>query len=301
MDFLIFSFPFEQIGRGLRQMSLSGAVGNVVAIVLYVIISLVPCAIFLWLKRKGKNCKADFMLLVISADLFFMIYYMINPGLFISDGLTVGQEMLGCTFYSLVIGYFVLRVLAKSAKADTKALQTGLRILLYVVMLFLACVVVAELAFNLPTNIKALKGANTAVAGDGLWGDFGYTEEGSLTVTYVFVVLQSIVNALPCVLDILVLIVVAKALKELIEDAYSDAAVLAVQKIAATCSKVLAVIVLAGMSFNVLQILFRNSLYKVNITTSIPLTSVLLIIAALVAARYVSENQKLKQDNDLFI
>ncbi|MBE5949637.1 MAG: hypothetical protein E7261_11525 [Lachnospiraceae bacterium] len=300
MKFSFFTFPFEQIGEGLRRLSLSGAAGNIVAIVLYVIISLVPCGLFLWLKKKGKTCKADLMLLLISADLFFMIYYMINPGLFAPNGIPGGKEILGCTFYSLGIGYLVLRILAKSAKADTKALQKGLRILLYVVMLFLACVVMVELAFNLPANIRALKGANTAVSGEHLWGDFG-NGDVDLTLTYVFLVLQSIVNALPCVLDILVLLVVGKALKEFLEDAYSDEAVAAVRKIAATCSKVLAAIVIAGMSFNILQILFRNSLYNINIATSIPLSSVLFVIAALVIARYVSENQQLKRDNDLFI
>lgn len=300
MKFSFFTFPFEQIGEGLRRLSLSGAAGNIVAIVLYVIISLVPCGLFLWLKKKGKTCKADLMLLLISADLFFMIYYMINPGLFTPNGMPGGKEILGCTFYSLGIGYLVLRILAKSVKADTKALQKGLRILLYVVMLFLTCVVVVEFAFNLPANIKALKEANTAVSGEHLWGAFGYADV-DLTVTYVFLVLQSVVNALPCVLDILVLLVIVKALKELLEDAYSDEAVTAVQRIATVCSKVLAIIVIADMSFNILQVLFRNSLYQVSIISNIPLMSILFVIAALVIARYVSENQKLKLDNDLFI
>ena len=300
MKFSIFSFPFEQIGGGLRGLSLSGTAGNIVAVVLYVIISLLPCGMFLWLKKKGKTCKADLMLLLISADLFFTIYYMINPGLFVSNGMPGGKEILGCTFYSLGIGYLVLRILAKSAKADTKALQKGLRILLYVVMLFLACVVVVEFAFDLPANIRTLKGANTAVSGGHLWGDFG-NDNAELTVTYVFLVLQSIVNALPCVLDILVLFIVAKALKELLKGAYSDAAVAAVRRIATVCSKVLAIIVIADMSFNILQVLFRNSLYQVSIISNIPVMSILFVIAALVIARYVGENQKLKLDNDLFI
>lgn len=300
MNFSIFTFPFDQIGGGLRRLSLSGAAGNIVAVILYVIISFIPCGLFLRLKKKGKTCKADLMLLLISADLFFTIYYMINPGLFVSNGMPGGKEMLGCTFYSLGISYLVLRILAKSAKADTKTLQKGLGILLYVVMFLLACVVVVEFAFNLPTNIKTLKGANTAVSGEYLWGDFR-NDNVDLIVTYVFLVLQSVVNALPYVLDILVLFVAGEALKELLKDAYSDAAVEAVQKIAATCSKVLAIIVIAGVSFNILQILFRNKLYQVNVTTAIPLMSILFVIAALVIARYVSENQKLKQDNDLFI
>ena len=39
----LIAFPFEQIGAGLRVLSLSGAVGNVVAILLYMLLGLTPC------------------------------------------------------------------------------------------------------------------------------------------------------------------------------------------------------------------------------------------------------------------
>lgn len=299
MEFSILTFPFKQIGWGLRQLSLSGEVGNIVAIALYVFVGLIPCAIFLWLKITGRARKIDWMLPVISCGVWYVLYYMINPGLFVTNGVGGQTMILGCALYSVIAGYLVLRILIKSAQADTKALQKGLRMLLYVVMLLFAYVVVAEFVFNLPASIKAVQAANT-VTGDWLLGEFGYGEV-NLTMTYVFLVLQSVVNALPYVLDIMVLFVATKALKELLEDAYSDAAVAAVQKIADACSKALTVVVIASMGFNVLQVCFRNSLHQLNITATIPVLSLLFIIVILVVARYVGENQKLKQDNDLFI
>ena len=41
----LIAFPFEQIGAGLRVLSLSGAVGNVVAIILYMLLGLIPAGI----------------------------------------------------------------------------------------------------------------------------------------------------------------------------------------------------------------------------------------------------------------
>ena len=41
----LIAFPFEQIGAGLRVLSLSGAVGNVVAIILYMLLGLIPSCI----------------------------------------------------------------------------------------------------------------------------------------------------------------------------------------------------------------------------------------------------------------
>ena len=77
----LIAFPFEQIGAGLRVLSLSGAVGNVVAILLYMLLGLIPAGIWGFLHWRKKSEPLDFMLLAISALLFVILYYMINPGL----------------------------------------------------------------------------------------------------------------------------------------------------------------------------------------------------------------------------
>ena len=299
MEFSIFTFPMEQIGWGLRQLSLSGAVGNIIAIILYVLLSLVPCAVLIGLKRTKKACKADWMLLFVSASIFYTLYYMINPGLFFELSVVMGKQVLGCTFYSVLIGYLILRILEKSAQADCITLQKGLGVLLYLVMVLFAYVVVMEFAVNLPASIQAVQAGNQLV-GDWMLGDFGYGTV-NLTLTYVFLVLQSVVNALPYVLDIFVLFTATKAINELLVNAYSDAAVVGVQNIAGLCSKVLAIMVIVSMCFNVAQLLCRNGLHQINITATIPVVSILLIVLILVVARYVRESQKLKRDNDLFI
>ena len=77
----LIAFPFEQIGAGLRILSLSGAVGNVIAIILYMLLGLIPAGIWGFLHWRKKSEPLDFMLLAISALLFATLYYMINPGL----------------------------------------------------------------------------------------------------------------------------------------------------------------------------------------------------------------------------
>lgn len=52
----LIAFPFEQIGAGLRVLSLSGAVGNVVAIILYILLGLIPAGIWGFLHwRRNQN------------------------------------------------------------------------------------------------------------------------------------------------------------------------------------------------------------------------------------------------------
>ena len=70
----LIAFPFEQIGAGLRVLSLSGAVGNVVAIILYMLLGLIPAGIWGFLHWRKKSEPLDIMLLVISALLFVTLY-----------------------------------------------------------------------------------------------------------------------------------------------------------------------------------------------------------------------------------
>ena len=51
----LIAFPFEQIGAGLRILSLSGAVGNVIAIILYMLLGLIPAGIWGFLHWRKKS------------------------------------------------------------------------------------------------------------------------------------------------------------------------------------------------------------------------------------------------------
>ena len=64
------AFPFEQIGAGLRALSLSGAAGNAVAVVLYAVLSLLPVAGMIVLGRRGRLRGEDALLAVLSLLLF---------------------------------------------------------------------------------------------------------------------------------------------------------------------------------------------------------------------------------------
>ena len=126
----LIAFPFEQIGAGLRVLSLSGAVGNVVAIILYMLLGLIPAGIWGFLHWRKKSESLDIMLLVISALLFVTLYYMINPGLLSTGVPGTGKWSLGSTFYSVLLGYLLIRILLHYKNAGTEKLQKGLWFLL---------------------------------------------------------------------------------------------------------------------------------------------------------------------------
>lgn len=82
---------------------------------------------------------------------------------------------------------------------------------------------------------------------------------------------------------------------------YSDSSVTAVKKLASLCKKSLVIAVLSSTGFNILQLIFHRMLLQINMIVSIPVFSIAFVLAVLLTVNYVQENQKLKQDNDLFI
>ncbi len=99
--------PFDLAGRGLRQLSLSSGIGNVIAIGLYLVISLIPIGYYIWMKIKKRQGRiVDVLLFVMSGYLLFALYYFVNP------------QHIEALFYleistkdKLLVGKFVLSML----------------------------------------------------------------------------------------------------------------------------------------------------------------------------------------------
>lgn len=75
----LLSFPFKQIGMGLRALSLSGGVGNGAALAIYFILCLAPAALLLLIRRKRRLMGEDALPALLSVLLFPVLYLMINP------------------------------------------------------------------------------------------------------------------------------------------------------------------------------------------------------------------------------
>mgnify|MGYP000585668477 CR=1 FL=1 len=53
----IMYLPFELIGKGLRFLSLSSAIGNVIAIIIYAVISMIPAIYIIYQRKRGRTQK----------------------------------------------------------------------------------------------------------------------------------------------------------------------------------------------------------------------------------------------------
>jgi hypothetical protein len=83
-DSIIFIFeePFLTIGLFIRKLSLLSALGNMVALFLYLCFSFIPLWLLIWMIIKKKTINIDYWFLSsITIFLLWMMYYMINPNL----------------------------------------------------------------------------------------------------------------------------------------------------------------------------------------------------------------------------
>jgi len=289
----VMAFPFEQIGLGLRHLSLSGAVGNVIAIVIYIALCLVPAAVFI-LMRKGDGKRGeDWLLVLISLALFVIMYYMINPGamgVMLDGGMgsNAGKAVLGAIAYSVIVGYFLLRILRLFSSGAAEKLWGYMSVLLVLMnMLF----VYAAFGSGFSGLLEAIGDLNGSNVGN----------EGVLGLTKFFLVLQFIVDALPYILSMVVAFAALGLIEAMKKNRYGEEVVLLAQKIERICAGALCATAVSNVVFNILQLLMIQSLSVVLITVQIPVISIAFVLAVMLLIRIITENKQLKDDNDLFV
>lgn len=70
----IMYLPFELIGKGLRFLSLSSAIGNVIAIIIYAAISMIPAIYIIYQRKRGRTHKEHITCCIHRAIILFPVY-----------------------------------------------------------------------------------------------------------------------------------------------------------------------------------------------------------------------------------
>ena len=290
------AFPFEQTGYALRVLSLSGSVGNAVAILLYMGLSLLPCLVWLILKKKGKLLGIDHVLYGLSILLFIVHYYMINPGLFPTEVPGTGKWMLGCMFYSALSGYLVIRVLSVCRRAQPETLHSVLQKLLIFLNMVFAYLIFGQGLGNL---LKAIQNVGSMDSGPVMSGFVSGAQSPGMT--YLFLGLGYLVDLLPYVFDMGIVFLAGQMLTALKMDRYGDASVELTSRLAGFCTKALGITAASDVGYNLLQILLCSGLSQIDLEIHVPVISIIFVLVVLLFARYLQEDQKLKREHDLII
>ena len=289
----VMAFPFEQIGQGLRHLSLSGDFGNAIAIIIYVIISLLPIAVLFILRKKRVLVIEDGLLVILSIVLFAVLYIATNPGSISAlpnnpIGSSIENAALGCTVYSALCGFIILRLLRLFSAGGAEKLFRYMTVMLVCLNLFFVFMVFGVCFSGLLDSIASLKTGNIG-------------NEELLSTSYTFLVLQFAVDSLPLALNILVVFAALDLLDVMQLNHYSDKAVLAAKRLSRLCSVALVTTILVGIGFNLLQLIFAKSILIWNVSVQIPLLSIIFMLAALLLTQLITDSKSLKDDNDMFV
>lgn len=267
--FDLLSFPLEKSADFLGSLSLSGAFGNAIAVVLYALICLIPVIVLLFRISRKTFVKTDSILVLMSAVLFAVIYLLINPSEMGAHGMGEEASMVAFSFWSLLVGYLVLKFAEILKNTEGKRTEKLLSVVLKIigaVFMFALCTL-----------------------------EFTKAEVGIVTV---FSALNSV---LPAVLGIRTVFFALDLLAEFSFDRYSENTVREAEKLSRFCILALELTVGISALLSVLQLRFINELSSVNFSVDIPLVSIGFILLLLMLSGFIKESKALKEDNDSFI
>lgn len=267
--FDLLSFPLEKSADFLGSLSLSGAFGNAIAVVLYALICLIPVFVLLFRISRKTFVKTDSILVLMSAVLFAVIYLLINPSEMGAHGMGEEASMVAFSFWSLLVGYLVLKFAEILKNTEGKRTEKLLSVVLKIIG--------AVFMFALCTS------------------EFTKAEVGIVTV---FSALNSV---LPAILGIRTVFFALDLLTEFSLDRYSENTVREAEKLSRFCILALELTVGISALLSVLQLRFINELSSVNFSVDIPLVSIGFILLLLMLSGFIKESKALKEDNDSFI
>lgn len=277
--------PFTWTAEGLRKLSLSGSLGNGVAIALLVVLGLLPL-VLKWKKSWGPE---DVLLVFTSIAIWYTLYVLINPYI-LPDILmgVVGETLLCGSCYSLFLSWAVLRLLRFTRTMTGENFMKALRIFLYLcaaTQVFL----IASRTSGLVTSWKLLESGNTMPG-------------QNLLPSYLFLLGGFLVSVLEYGLNGWLLLLGARLMKDLSQDPYGEAACRKAESLCAWCRRTLAVVLLSQTALNVAAVVFASRIYYlVGVGFRLPVSSMALVFALLVLASLLRKGQQLQDDNRLFI
>ena len=290
----LLAFPWAQIGMMLRRLSMSGAAGNVLAWILYILISMIPAAAWIGIRRGKGEKKTDLFLPVFSLMIFGLLYLAVNPAyLFRLTGASAAQTtssvlMASCALAvdSLLILYLVVRLLRSWKSMESRKLIRNLRYFFYLFGFLMVILVFAGGPADFISALQKVQEGNTADVG---------------AVTRFLVAMKTLAACLPDVTQLLLSVLAVSLLGAMEEDIYGEKTVQNAEVLAVVCGISLVVNLSFLVCCNVLNLMFQSGSSDSSFTAGIPLGYIGFSLILTLIARSLSSGRDLKKDHDLFI
>lgn len=292
----ITTFPYGIIGTILRELSLIGGGGNVIAWSIYFGISLLPFGIWLFLKRKGKTIPMAWILPVFSVLLFGILYATINPAILyritgISTAMMPGIMLL--SYFSIVLNSFLMMCIVigmiKRCGSDT------IGQLIYKLKIFFCLVGLILTVMIFGGAFAEFYGmAKKAVLENTYWGV-------PKLETFLYLLEEFALNYLYLIFGLILTVLVIRLLEVMEREPYGEEVVNAAKRLAKYGSQFLMVMLFLNFLNGLIKLFTLSWNYEISLSLGIPLMYFGCSIILILISRNICENRKLKQEHDLFI
>lgn len=290
----LLAFPWAQIGMMLRGLSVSGAAGNVLAWILYILVSLIPAAVWMGIRCGKRERKADLFLPVFSLLLFGLLYLAVNPAyLFRLTGASAAQTtssvlLASCALAvdSMLILYLVVRLLRSWRTMESRKLIRNLRYFFYLFGFVMVILVFAGGPADFMSALQKVQEGNTDDVG---------------AVTRFLVAMKTLAAWLPDAAQLLLSVLAVCLLNAMEEDIYGEKTVRTAELLAGVCGISLIVNLSFLVCCNVLNLILQSGSSDSSFMAGIPLGYIGFSLILILIARSLSSGRDLKKDYDLFI
>ena len=228
----------------------------------------------------------NWLMVLLSGFLIPGIYGAVNPEwlagvLGLSDGVFSAAMASGC-LNAILVAYIALRTLRRTREGG-RALLKGLNAMLIAAMIALVAAAFLGVTANVQDGFLNVAAGNT---------------EGGLGMTYCMLILGGIVDAMPMLGDLWALDAALGLVSARMngEDGVSEA-----ERLARRSSRVIAATVLSRAALNLLAALTARWNRAISLNVNLPVESLLIALALMLAARGIAENKRLRDDSALFI
>lgn len=289
----IMYLPFELIGKGLRILSLSSVAGNVIAIIIYAVISMIPVIYVMYQRKRGRKHKEDILLIAFTGLLFYSLYMFINPGLMyqrMPDIFSMDQSSLiamkiiyAFIIYSVVIMWLIMKAIRFIGDDSQKNWKS-------------------RLYFGMKALIAALASYYTILITYAKTFELLHKSGNKLQNVSSVQCVKSVLQLLPIAFTVLLFINIIYVVKA-IEDHKEEQQMIAVSRLAGVAKVTAVVTVISDFILNFYQFLLGATLQNVNVTFAPDVSMEPLIIAfgALIFHEYFKRTKQLKEENEQFI
>ena len=302
--------PFEWIGRGLRWLSLSSSLGNMLALFCFVMLSLSPILYLLVRRIRTGLRKVDLLLPIISVFTFYMLYHFINSGLMLkwAPQMLTDQSVIGIVkfafviiFYSLWLTYFMIRMLETLTATEKGNRQQYLGKKLQLILRLLSILYTFLIGYFSTFELFAALDKHSVKAGSiSLFSSILPTQE-SASLNQFIIIFNYLLRCLPVVFAIYILVEGIQLIQEMITHHMEEEEYRAASQLSNAGKKAVYVTVFCNLALNVIQFLLSSRLSDTAFSLNITLSPLIIAFGAMILSGYFKETKELQEDNEMII